>query len=271
MGRYCQCLTDTIGVACSGHGTCYLDPKSSKDSGCICNKGWDDKRNCGKASCFKNCTSIGGHCDEPWVCTTSSSTPSSGTNTPSTLPPDALIIAGSVGGVLVGMVLVLGLVVWLRGDELEGGGRGREGGGRNGRNGGGSYQPLGSSGFLEDGSSHGGNSSGFGSRSSGGLLGGGIDSGGMNGGDRLDSRNGNLHLTQSVDRSSPRISTVNQQWIISRNDLQVGEMFAAGTSSHVFKGMYNGEIVALKKIPVGLLLKSDVRKAEFQREAQILR
>jgi hypothetical protein len=169
------------------------------------------------------------------------------------------------------MVLVLGLVVWLRGDELEGGGRGREGGGRNGRNGGGSYQPLGSSGFLEDGSSHGGNSSGFGSRSSGGLLGGGIDSGGMNGGDRLGGRNGNLHLTQSVDRSSPRISTVNQQWIISRNDLQVGEMFAAGTSSHVFKGMYNGEIVALKKIPVGLLLKSDVRKAEFQREAQILR
>ena len=250
MGSYCQCLTSTLGIECSGHGACHLDPKSSRNSGCLCQDGWLPAGGCANASCYDNCTSKGGICEIPWECTYPSpppgphTTPSGGSGT---VPPDALIIAGSVGGVLIGMIVVLGLVVWLRGDNPQ-------------RN-----QPYGMYNSLDGSNGNTSNSRAYLGSTAGGESYGTVTSSHENPNHR--------HLTTSVDRdltNSPRISTVNEQWIIKRDQVQVGEMFAAGTSSHVYKGMYNDDICALKKIPIGLLLKSEVRKAEFQREAQIL-
>ena len=261
MGAYCQCLTNQKGVECSGHGTCKLDPTSSANSGCVCKAGWETLKDCSNASCFDNCTSIGGICKSPWVC----SFPSPG-NTPSgsspTLPPDALIIAGSVGGVLVGMILVLGLVVWLRGSDstIQNNSNNRKS----------RYNPL-TNGAGESRSTQENESL---SNSQNRFQRMGESYGTATSSHENPNKRHFQNTTTSVDRDiqkdGPRISTVNEQWIISRDSVQVGEMFAAGTSSHVFKGMYKNEICALKKIPVGLLLKSAVRKAEFQREAQIL-
>ena len=276
MGLYCQCPSNNDNQECSGHGVCHLDEKSVEKSGCLCDKGWlNGNSSCDQAGCDDNCTLSGGVCLEPFNCTfpkpppkpppkpSPSLTPSGG-NTP--LPPDALIIAGSVGGVLVGMILILAVVVWLRGSEnldengyhsLENGRKGTDNS---------YYDTTASTHMSGSHGSHGGGGSRGGSGGHGSSHGGG---GGHHG--RGDS--GRSQLTTSVDRDfdqTPRISTVTEQWIISRNNVQVGEMFASGTSSHVFKGLYNGEIVALKKIPIGMLMKSEVRKAEFQREAQIL-
>lgn len=247
MGDYCQCATIDATVACSGHGECFLDSKSKDGSGCKCKEGWGDYDNCSTASCHDNCTASGGYCDKPYVC-----------QYEGILPRDAELIAGVVGGVLVGMIAVVVMVAWLRGSQTHVGERGVGStvfsdvvsSGSHGRlidhNGAGMQANLDS--FYNT----------YGSIADGG------------GGGTQTNANGSF---RSIDRDfakSPRISTVKEKWVILKSDLQVGQMFAAGTSSHVFKGFYQGKKVAIKKIPLGLLLKSEVRKAEFQREAQIL-
>ena len=246
MGDFCQCPTVLESAECSGHGECILDSHSSDKSGCKCKDGWGDYDNCSTPSCFDNCTVAGGVCEEPWVC-----------KVPGVLPHDAELIAGVVGGVLVGMIAVVVIVFWLRGAQPQ----------QRGRQGSTVFSDVvsdGSRGRLIDSSRLQASVSDY-SHSYGAIQG-------------EDSRSGvggalRAQVENSVDRDYarvPRISKVTERWVISKSELQVGEMFAAGTSSHVFKGLFKGRVVAIKKIPLGLILKSEVRKAEFQREAQIL-
>lgn len=241
MGDFCQCPTVLEDAECSGHGECVLDSHSSHKSGCKCHDGWGDYANCSTPSCFDNCTAGGGFCAEPWVC-----------QKQSLLPHDAELIAGVVGGVLVGMIAVVVIVFWLRGGQPP----------QRQRHGSTVFSDVlsdGSHGRLIDPSRGEAGTSDY--QNSYGAIEGADDNVNMRG------------AQDSVDRDfakAPRISTVTEKWVITKSELQVGELFAAGTSSHVFKGIFKGHVVAIKKIPLGLLLKSEVRKAEFQREAQIL-
>jgi tRNA A-37 threonylcarbamoyl transferase component Bud32 len=253
MGDYCQCATIDDAVACSGHGECFLDSKSKDNSGCKCTAGWGDYDNCSTPSCFDNCTTSGGYCDEPYAC-----------RYEGILPRDAELIAGVVGGVLVGMIAVVVMVAWLRGSRDH---RGERGVGSTVFS---DVVSNGSRGRLIDHNGAGMHADAddfYGTYGSMDGSGGGRDSGG---GGAQRNANGSFRSTDRDFAKTPRISTVKEKWVILKSDLQVGQMFAAGTSSHVFKGFYRGDKVAIKKIPLGLLLKSEVRKAEFQREAQIL-